>query len=209
MAVCPFCRKHIPTSINIAKSINADTDTDTLKKVLIGKANFITCPQCSENFYYEHTCGIFSADKKYAVVCLAGADESILPKEKSAIFKILKMDDFKLRYVNEFIQLIEKARILESDLDDRVLEIIKYKYIVLPKNLDTKAKVILTNVNSASMIFTIFDDYDKPLLTHPVNLEVYSKENNLQKETLHGCFNQWNRIDTLWASLTHSKDGLN
>lgn len=190
-AVCPFCRKHITVNSTIVKRINADCQKDTLTQIIIGKANYIKCPECKEDFYYEHPCGVFSVSKKYAIVCTSGNDTDILPKEKSALLKILRLEDFKLRCVNEFIQLIEKVRIFESGLDDRVLEIIKHKYITAEENY----KIILTNVTPSSMIFTVFDEYDRAKSTHPVNLEVYSKENNLPEELIQGDFIQWNKID--------------
>lgn len=199
MAVCPFCRKFITVNQRILKFINASTDDTALKSVLSGKANLILCPECNEKFYYEHRCGILNTHKKYAVICIPDGNLNIVPKEKSAIYKILGMEDFKLRYVNEFLNLIEKVRIFEYNLDDRVFEIIKHKYIPLPDG-DADLKIILTNTDKGSMEFTVFNCLDKPVASHRVCIDAYYKEHLLlKKQNITHSKIQWLKIDTEWA----------
>lgn len=199
MAVCPFCRKFITVNNKILKFINASTDQDSLKDILSGKANLVLCPQCKEKFYYEHCCGVLNVNKKYAVICIPDGNLDVLQNEKSAIYKILGIADFKLRYVNEFLNLIEKVRIFEYDLDDRVFEIIKYKYVPL-LNTDVHFKIILSNTDQSSMEFTVFDGLDKPVVSHHVGIDAYYKEYiSLEKENIAESKIQWLKIDSAWA----------
>lgn len=199
-AVCPFCKKFIRTDIKILKCVNAATESDSLKKLLSGKANLIRCGECGKSFYYEHLCVVYNTYKKYAVFCLAGGDTSALPTEKSAFYSIFNMPDFKFRFVEEFINLIEKVKIFEYNLDDRVFEMIKYKHICLPKKMNEKSKIILTNTRDDVMEFTVFDDFDLPVSVHRAGIDTYYKESSLlKKEVNPGSRINWVNIDFNWA----------
>jgi len=206
MAVCPFCRKHICINEKIVKYINASCHRDVLSSVLSGKANLVKCSECNEQFYYEHNFGVFNVVKNYAVMCVPGGAKNIIPAEKTALYKILGLDDFKLRYVSEFINLIEKVRIFEFNLDDRVLEIIKYKYVVIPSGIDIFSKVILTNTESNAMVFTVFDNFDKAIAVHRVSIDAYSKESAfIEKELMTGAEIKWKNINIAWAEKVINK----
>lgn len=198
-AVCPFCRKYIHVDTPVYKSIIAHRDTEALKSILRQTANRIKCSLCGEEFYYEHNCGIINTDKNYAIAALPNMQKP-LPEIKTALFKILGKQNFRLRYVHEFIYLTEKARIFEFDLDDRVLEIIKYKYIAETRGLGTDAKIILINTNSNALIFGIYDDCDKLLTTHCVGIDSYAAISaSLDKELADDALLNWKKIDLNWA----------
>ncbi|MBE7013283.1 MAG: hypothetical protein E7416_04350 [Ruminococcaceae bacterium] len=201
-AVCPFCKKYISVSEPIYTHINAAYDSDALKRVISGNANRVKCNLCGEMFYYEHNCGIYNYEKNYAICCIC--DGTPPPQYKTALFNILKKQNMKLRQVNEFIHLIEKVRIFEFNLDDRVLENVKYKYIECTHNIQKNAKIILTNAESNAMVFTVYDEYDRETARHRVNLDAYWKESiHLADETITGCVTQWRKVDMEWAKALH------
>ncbi len=207
MAVCPFCRQYIKTDIGIYRQIIANRDTDALKSVLNGKANTIKCPFCNETFYYEHNFLILNSNKNYAIASVPNIRES-LDNIKTSLFNILNKQDFKLRLVHEFIYVIEKARIFEFDLDDRVLEIIKYNYIVKPKELGTNAKIILSNTTNSNLEFTMYDELDKPVTHHYVALDSYYKTSTLiKKELITSPTTSWKKIDLNWSEQ-YTKENL-
>ncbi len=207
MAVCPFCRQYIKKDAGIYRQITANRDTDALKSVLNGKANTIKCPFCNETFYYEHNFFIINTDKNYAIASVTNIRET-LADVKPSLLKILNKQDFKLRLVHEFIYVIEKARVFEFDLDDRVLEIIKYNYIVKPKELGTNAKIILSNTTNNNLEFTVYDEFDKPIIYYYVALDSYYKTSTLmEKELITSPITSWKTIDLNWAEQ-YTKENL-
>lgn len=207
MAVCPFCRQYIKTDTKIYRQITANCDTDALKSVLNGRANTINCPFCNETFYYEHNFFILNANKNYAIASVPNIHES-LSNIKTTLLKILNKQNFRLRYVHEFIYVIEKARIFEFDLDDRVLEIIKYNYIVKPKELSTNAKIILSNTTNSNLEFTVYDELDKPVTQHYVALDSYFETSKLlEKELITSPITSWKKVDLNWAEK-YTKENL-
>lgn len=183
----------------ILKLINLTKRRDLLTDVLTQSINYIVCPKCGEGFYYEHNCCAINAEKNYAVASLPMIN-SALPKEKTALFRILNKNNFRLRFVKEFIFLTEKVRIFEFDLDDRALEVIKYTYLAKPMGLGTDAKIILTNTDGNALIFTVFDDYDKTVSTHRVGLDAYAHTAlRMEKETIAAPTMEWQKIDLKWA----------
>ncbi len=207
MAVCPFCRQYIQIDTAVYKQIIANRDTDALKSVLHGRANRIKCPLCGEEFYYEHNFCILNTDKNYAIASVPNM-QNPLPNVKTALFNILGKRNFRLRYVHEFIYVTEKARIFEFDLDDRVLEIIKYNYIAKPQNLRTNAKIILVNTTGTALEFAVYDELDKPTAHHCVAIDTYFKTSTkLNKELIDLPILSWKKIDLNWAEQ-YTKENL-
>ena len=196
-AVCPFCKNFIEPNAKILKDINL-TDGKLLADVLKNRINYITCNRCNESFFYEWDCGVINTRKNYAVASLPSGNS--LPKEKSCFLNILKKDGFKLRIVKEFIYLAEKVRFFEFGLDDRVMEIIKYKFVCLPNNLSTNAKIILTDVDGNALVYTVFNEFDKPLATHRVCSDTYHEiSRKLPSEKTDLPLYTWKEIDLNWA----------
>ncbi len=199
MAVCPFCRQYIETDAPIYRQIISNHDKDALKSMLAGKVNRIKCHECGEEFYYEHKFQIINAFKNYSIISVPNGFEPV-EEIKTALFNILNKNDFRLRYVNEFIYASEKTRIFEYDLDDRVLEIIKYKYVASPKGLGTNAKIILSNTTANALEFAVCDEFDKPVAHHCVAIDSYFNTSRmLDKEIISSPTLDWKRIDLNWA----------
>lgn len=170
-----------------------------ISDILSNSINYVECVHCKEKFFYECTCGVINSDKKYAIISMP-VETDFISKEKSAFLNIIGYNDFKIRLVNEFIYLREKVHIFEFDLDDRVLEIIKYNYVAIPKGLDLNAKIILTGTEQGALVFTVFDDYDKPLAYHRVNLDAYYKTAKaIENEVIRPPKLQWQTINLKWA----------
>lgn len=202
-AVCPHCKSFIDSVQVLSPAINAKEDPLILKRILSGEANRITCPRCGERFYFEQGCLVFNFDKSYAVAC--NGHDLQPPREKSAILRILGKPHIRLRFVKEFMHLIEKVRIFEFDLDDRVLETVKYKYLKVPHNIDDNAKIILDGADGMAMVFGIYDEADRKLCEHRVSIDAYRREyKRFGKETTDSYILQWKKIDINWAN-THSK----
>lgn len=161
--------------------------------------NYVECENCKEKFFYECTCGVINTDKKYAIASIP-MEKDFIAEEKSAFLNIIGYNNFRLRIVNEFIYLREKVHIFEFDLDDRVLEIVKYNYVAKVKGLDANAKIILTGTEQGALVFTVFDDYDKPLAYHRVNLDAYYETaKDIENEVLKAPRLQWQAVNLKWA----------
>ena len=66
--------------------------------------------------------------------------------------------------------------------------------------LGTDAKIILTGVDGNALIFTIYNDYDKPLSTHRVGIDAYSHlSERFEKELIDAPCMNWSKIDLNWA----------
>ena len=197
-AMCPFCREFITGKARIMQYINLTGNRELLSELLRKGINYMVCPKCGEEFYYEQNCLVLNSEKNYAVASTPSPIK--LNDEKSALYHILKKSDFRMRYVDEFIYLTEKIRIFEFNLDDRALEIVKYNYMVKPMNLGTDAKIILTGADGNALIFTVFDHNDKPLSTHRVVNDAYKHTvHKLEKELVSESMIHWRKINLSWA----------
>lgn len=205
-AVCPFCRRFTKTTSKIARDCILKSEED-FQNILANKINYTKCSNCGESFYYECNCYVVNSKKNYAIA-LSPMGELSLKREKSVLFNIIKKNDFKLRVVKEFIYLAEKVRIFEFHLDDRVMEIVKYKYVASPHKLDTKSKIILTGADDKSLEFTVFDDYDKVVAKHRISAEAYKKiAQGFTKEIIDSPTLIWKAINLEWAKK-YTKENL-
>ena len=199
IAMCPFCRSYIESTTHNSANIHSEYSTDDVAKILQNRENRIICDTCGKVFYHEHNCRIICAEKNYAIISLPRHTDSA-PVTKTALYRLLKKDFFRFRIVREFIQFEEKVRIFENELDDRVIELIKYNCVPDAKGLGKGEKIILTDIDGNAMTFTRYDGYDTPLSSHKVSTDAYhTYRKGVKKEILTGTNVQWMEINLNWA----------
>lgn len=207
IAMCPFCRNYIPSNPQNVANINSQYCADDVPKILKNTENKIVCDKCGKEFYHEHGCRIINVAKNYVIMSLPVCSDNP-PTIKSALYNILKKENFRFRVVREFINFSEKVRIFEYGLDDRVIELIKYNCVPYAKRIGENEKIILTGLDGNAMTFTVYDGYDIPLSAHKVSTEAYhTYRKGLKDEILRNTTVQWMEINHHWAEK-YTKENL-
>ncbi|MBR2476923.1 MAG: hypothetical protein IKB50_02175 [Clostridia bacterium] len=203
IAICPFCRNYIKADPVTKANTHSVYSADDVSKILKNTENKITCDRCGKEFYHEHCCRIVNAGKGYVILSLPQISDNP-PTVKAALYQLLRKENFRFRYVREFLLLTEKVRIFEHGLDDRVIELIKYNCV--PDSGDNK--IILTGIDENSMTFTVYDGYDTPLSSHRVNKDAYhTYRKELKDEIITNTTVQWMEINLRWAEK-YTKENL-
>lgn len=121
-AVCPNCGFH--QEVQYWGSINSDMNPKLKARLMDGELNSYTCQQCSEliqlgvaTLYHDMTRGF--------MIYLLHDQEQHKQAEKDLAGFIAMLPNYRFRFVDQEIYLIEKIRMFEDNLDDRIVELIK------------------------------------------------------------------------------------
>lgn len=127
MLECPSCKTSC--SKNMQKRVCISKHPDLRESILNGSFFEWKCPGCQERFFIEDVFLYNDDQRKFMVYLISGYDKRIqkIPTQ-------LKVDDAYdtgnslLRVTASFVDFVEKIRILEAELDDRIVETMKAVY---------------------------------------------------------------------------------
>ena len=153
---------------DVYDSINATLQPKLKEKIVNDELFVLTCPECGKKFYLSY--GFLYNDIDCGHMIHYSCSEDItnelqqfkdivgnFKKEISAHFNSLS---YKFRFVNDFHKLKEKIRIFDKNLDDRIIELYKYEFIVngYDKDLSQLDDIVFVNVDGSSeFVFVLFE----------------------------------------------------
>lgn len=111
---CPDCGQTF--EIQQWNVINAQENREAADKLLHGSLFRQTCPHCGKQMHVVYTCLYTNHDKKFVI--------SFQPRRDQPAATPL-IPHYQLRLEQSLSGFFERARILESDLDDIVLEMLR------------------------------------------------------------------------------------
>ncbi len=126
---CPACGTMGEKQIG-SRICTSNIDEKTKRSILNGELFSWQCPNCSERFFINSTF-LYNDDKKRFMLYL-------VPGFKDGSYKVPTVikarsdydtENSTLRIVPSFSEFVEKIRIFEAGLDDRIVEAIKLLYI--------------------------------------------------------------------------------
>ena len=195
---CPNCNKEF--EFGTYDSINVTLNPDLKKDVLNGNIFKCRCPNCNEEgpLIYPF---LYHDMEKHFMIHLAnynGDNIKDILKNMDVLMKDMTDDKFNYRHriVNSVKDLIEKITILDNDLNDKVIEIIK---CMVKINLKDKHDIdhlyfhIKDNMNLLAMISD-----NKYIGDWQLTNEFYEKINTLYKDNKDKD-DEHNIIDETWA----------
>lgn len=121
-AVCPNCGFH--QEVQYWGSINSDLNPELKARLMEGELNTYTCRQCSEVIQLGVAALYHDMSRGYMIYLLHDKEQHRQAEKELAGF-IAMLPNYRFRLVDQEIHLIEKIRIFEDGLDDRIVELIK------------------------------------------------------------------------------------
>lgn len=120
---CSGCGEH--NNVDVYPLINVSANPDLKAKVLDGSLFVWECPVCGRMNLARYTTLYHDPDQKLLILLSDGK-----PENEQALVKAFsesgETDGYTARLVSETGALIEKVKIFEAGLDDRVMEMCKY-----------------------------------------------------------------------------------
>ncbi len=126
--VCPTCGHK--QKFQVWDSINASQDPELKEKLLKGDLAEMVCEKCQSHVFVKFDMIYHDLDKKLMVLLRYPDDEGNVPGFDNEALGLVKAmgDDYSLRAVYTYPDLLEKIRIFDDELDDVILEILKYMF---------------------------------------------------------------------------------
>lgn len=124
---CPNCSAK--GEKEIAKRICVSQHPELKEDILNGSFFEWECPNCKDRFFIEDVFLYNDDENKFMIYLISGYDERF--QEVPTLLKTKKeydTDNSILRVTSSFIEFVEKIRILQAGLDDRVIETVKAVY---------------------------------------------------------------------------------
>lgn len=165
-------------------SLNVTQSKELKGKLLSGDINQVQCPKCQKKSYIEKSLLYHDMDRRLWVQMFPQADRSKWPELQETTQEEIKKHSgikkyhFRLTFGRE--ELLEKVRIFDADLDDRILELLKVRILTEDETLKT--------VNDAKVLFSRYLPQEEEL-----HFSVTSQEKNLS-QTIVIAFQHYNDI---------------
>lgn len=154
---CPICGYE--QKIKLHSVIDADEHLDLKIKLMDGAFFEHTCEHCGKTYDAHHQ--VVYGDKKNGVLIYYARDELEIAHAYDAIHQLSGSFDNKkmTRVVTSYQELIEKVRISDMHLDDRIIEIMKVAIlnsIAESQELDQIDEMTCWIADDGNMTFGIF-----------------------------------------------------
>ena len=161
--LCENCYKFFVSYTPLIFEIDADVKEDLMNDVQKGIINRVKCPYCNTEFTYEASVFIFSNCDKF-VITSAYPDAFMNVGDFSLAAKISKMDGWRFRRCQFFMDAAEKIRIFRSGLDDAKINLLKLKCFENYKSMELDDQYITFEYIKDNLFFFTHRDFTDRVL---------------------------------------------
>ncbi len=119
---CPWC--NTTQNFIVWNSVNTLLDPDMKEKVLDKSIFNITCVKCHTSSLVQYSLLYHDQRERFMIWLIPSEEDNRSPEIPE---NVVPLPGYKLRLVKTINRLIEKIFILDLKLDDRIIELIKYK----------------------------------------------------------------------------------
>lgn len=204
---------------DVFDSVNVTLNPILKDKMINDELFVLTCPKCGKMFYLSYPFTYNDMDVHYMIRYTNNENVDKQKEEfntfvdtiNNSLKSNFKELSYKYRIVNEYERLKEKVRIFDRDLDDRIIELYKYEFIVngYDKELNNLDDIIFVNVDgSAECVFVLFE---KDVIDNVRAISFDEMEYTRLEKEYEGVINRFNdfEIDLLWAQKVYNSVNIN
>lgn len=207
---CQYCDHEI--TFNAYPVINLQSDHFLYHELFSLELFKIKCPKCNKITLVTYDLIVIDMYKKYMVyLCSSKMLGEFFNEIDSTISKLCADNEFKkafddvkyLRVVTNLNELLDKLLIYDYDLNDKVIELIKYglhKYDKIDKS--KYLNICFDKLERDTLAFTCFGRADSGV--QPISITIDFKYYNSVIDTLNGLPEEEKKfqyIDKVWAKL--------
>lgn len=182
---CPKCG-HLQ-EMNIWSSITCDDSPDLKQDLLRANINIFRCDDCEQAALVPTPLLYHDKSKKLLISFTPSNDKS----EKFRLFEEIKRtskesdelkdyEDYNLRFVTVYDELLEKILIFDNGLHDKVIEVLKVLILSQEPDKADNRSAVFGKIDGDSLEFLIKDTKEMQFYTSKIPMESY----NVIKEQL-------------------------
>lgn len=177
---CPVCGTE--QEVTVWESVNVSEAPDLKADILSRKVNIFECHECSAMALVPAMLLYTDEQKKLMIYFAPCGDEK--KKVYSELVKntkdeIKSLDKYKLRFVTEYNDLMEKILIYDNELDDKTIEFLKMLILMQEPEKAGSRKAMYGKTENGYIEFMITDNKEKQVYTTNIDMSTY---NNLKSE---------------------------
>lgn len=209
--VCPFCKKK--ATYDCWSSVNATINPELKRQLLDSRLNKEKCRNCEKEIELVTEILYHDMDKFIMIECFPAQaveerierfmllQSKMKPKE---INEIIELDKYRFRYVWSKQQLIEKIKIFDSNLNDRLIEM--YKHSLNAFSMLRKDSIYYDNIYFDRL--DIENDSMSFFFVKGPRVDFLSVKNNLYRDMLtitgkeYGDKLEWSIVDQEYGKKT-------
>ena len=198
---CPKC-DHLQ-DVNVWSSITCDDSPDLKQDLLKGKINIFHCEDCEQIALIPTPLLYHDKENKLLVSFTPCNDNS----QKQKLFEEIKnasrtsgelkdYEDYNLRFVTVYDELMEKILIFDNGLHDKVIEVLKVLILTQEPEKAEHRRAVFGKIDGENLEFLIKDSKEMQFYTSTIPLSSYEtiKEQLRQSGVKYKSFD-WEIVD--------------
>lgn len=212
---CPYCG-HL-NDVTVWSSITAEDSQDLKEEILKRKINIMTCSNCQKQALLPNPLLYHDKEKQLMISFRPCGDNS----EKMRVFSEIKasslrsgelkeFEDYNLRFVYRYDDLMEKILIFDKGLQDKVIEVLKVLILMQEPEKAKDRTSVFGKTENDEMEFLVRDNKEERFYTSRVPMSTYDtiKEQLRLSGVKFKSFN-WEMVDIDYgASLIRGANNI-
>ena len=203
---CPKCGQL--SDITVWSSITAKDSPDLKRDLLQGRVNIFRCPSCSQAALMPSPMLYHDEEKKLMISfspCTDPLTEKKLydevMKASSESGELSKLENYNLRFITDFNELLEKILIFDSGLNDKAIEVIKLMIIMQDADKSGQRDCRFGKRDGTELEFMITDRAENQIYTSRVPLDSYNAVwEQLRNSGVKPYSFTWERVNSSYAT---------
>jgi hypothetical protein len=207
---CPQCGEAL--EVTVWDSLNSMLNPEEKERLLVGKLFEVTCAKCTAIHPVIYPMLYHDMQNK-VMIQLVLNDENMEAAHRQiealkntelmiGIVGNKQIDSYRYRFAKSIKELVEKARIFDCGLDDRVVEIFRARQQELHyENDETKDDKIVNTVfyiRDSQPGFLFFTEKETTYFS-PIDMEIYNKFVEVKKDVLDAEEGDFLIVDGEWV----------
>ncbi|MGE4584230.1 MAG: CpXC domain-containing protein [Sphaerochaeta sp.] len=190
---CPHC--HEQQSHTLHPFVDLAKQPKQKLAILTDSLFTVTCPACNRQFSVLHECLVVDETRKFAVLLAPQSESSELD---NSFADGIRWETYTLRLVTDTASLKEKILLLDSELDDRTIELCK---LYLSMQLDASSVRLFFAEHQhkeGQLLFSVINEQGALAGSLSVEAELYRQLLDTSRRFIpkEGCFS---KVDAHWA----------
>lgn len=203
---CPKCGQM--SEVTVWQSITVSDSKDLKEDLLKGKVNMFRCPSCSMSALMPNPMLYTDSDKNLMITFSPCNDEA----EKYRLFDSVKttskesgelsgLQEYNLRFVASYNELLEKILIYDCGLHDKVIELLKLLVLMQDTENMQNRTCMFGKLENNEIEFMVQDRKQNQVYTSRVPMDTYRTiEEQLLKSGVKYKSFDWEIVDADYAS---------
>lgn len=203
---CPQCGQY--QEITVWHSITVSDSSDLKADLLSGKINIFRCPDCGAPALLP-TPLLYHDEEKHLMFSFTPCETEV---QRAQLFdnvktasresgELDKLEDYDLRFISDYNQLLEKILVFDNGLHDKVTEFLKLLILMQEPEKMERRSAVFGKKDGEELEFLVQDKTENACYTSRIPMQTYNtiRDALAQSGVKYKSFD-WEVVDTDYAS---------